>query len=276
MKTLVCATLACTLWTATPSMATGQTPSSPNLVFTIHGGATMGHSLWAVNRQPLCVTDPQSGTCASGSPYDTVRIARTVGSGISAGLSVAYYPGGAHLGYYGDVSFVGLSLEDGCTGLYFTAGPGSTNDILCQTITGNAVNMGAVAFTAGLTMRASAFGITTPFFRAGAGVLSFSQSTLDMSALVINNGLPELLSVVVDNSPNHLSPVITFGAGVRMAASPGYGVRLEIADLIARFQRLEGPVNTLGQGPVGSRYYHHLTAYIGLDIVLEKKRGRRY
>lgn len=86
----------------------------------------------------------------------------------------------------------------------------------------------------------------------------------------------ELLSVVVDNSPNHLSPVITFGAGVRMAASPGYGVRLEIADLIARFQRLEGPVNTLGQGPVGSRYYHHLTAYIGLDIVLEKKRGRRY
>jgi hypothetical protein len=250
-----------------------EAPSAPTLIFTIHAGVAGGHSLWTVPRQPICNTS--GGTC-SGSSYDTLRIARSVGSGITAGLSVSYFPG-PHLGYYGEAAFVGLSLDDNCSGVYFAGGPGSVNDVLCQAVTGTSITMGAVSFLGGVTLRAGSLSGVSPYAVLGGGLLAFSQSTLDMSGAVIVTGSgPERLSIVVDNSPARVSPVATLGVGLRVRSGAAYGVRLGIEDLVAKFQRLQGPVNALGQGPVTSKFYHHVVVRLGLDVVLERKRGRRY
>jgi hypothetical protein len=37
-----------------------------------------------------------------------------------------------------------------------------------------------------------------------------------------------------------------------------------------------GPANDLAIAPTASKYYHHFALVMGLDIVLERKRGRRY
>lgn len=253
--------------------AAAQTPSAPTLVFTIHGGVAGGHSLWAVPKQPVCNTGT-GGTC-SGTSYDTLRIARTVGSGITAGLSIAYFPG-ARFGYYGEIAFVGVSLDDACAGVYLSGGPGSTHDLLCQAVAGSSITLGATSFIGGITIRAAPGSSLSPYAALGGGALLISQSTLDMSGDVATSGGVANIPIVVDNSPRHFSPVFAIGAGLRMSAGPGYGVRIALEDLIARFQRLTGPVNALGQGPVASRFYHHVVVRLGFDIVLEKKRGRRY
>lgn len=249
-----------------------ETPSSATLIFTIHAGVAGGHSLWSVPKQPICNTS--GGTC-SGSSYDTLRLSRSVGSGLTAGLSVAYFPG-AHLGYYGEASFVGLSLDDNCSGVSFVGGPGSPNDLLCQAVTGSSITMGAASFIGGVTLRAGSMSGLSPYVILGGGLLAYAQSTLDMSGVVPTGGGPERVSIVVDNSPARVSPVVAFGGGLRMRSGAGYGVRIGVEDLIAKFQRLQGPVNAIGQGPVTSKYYHHFVVRFGLDVVLERKRGRRY
>jgi hypothetical protein len=248
-----------------------ETPSSPTLIFTIHAGVAGGHSLWSVAKQPRCTTS--GGTC--GSPYDTLRISRSVGSGLTAGLTVTYFPG-PHVGYYGEASFVGLSLDDNCSEVFVAGGSGSVNDVLCQVVTGTSITMGAVSFLGGVTLRAGPVSGVTPYVILGGGLLAFSQSTLDMSGELVTGGAVERISIVVDNSPARVSPVATVGAGLRVRAGAGYGVRLSVEDLIAKFERLQGPVNALGQGPVTSKFYHHFVVRFGLDVVLERKRGRRY
>lgn len=253
--------------------AAQESPSSPTLEFTIHGGVAGGHSLWGISKQPICNTGV-GGTC-TGASYDTVRIARTVGSGITAGLSVAYYPG-AHIGYYGEASFVGLSLDDACSGIYFAGGSGSVHDLLCQAVAGSSTTLGAASFIGGITVRGAPGAGVSPYVVLGGGLLVFSRSTLDMSGDVVTGGGVQDLSIVVDNSPHRNSPLLAVGAGLRMRAGQGYGVRVAFEDLIARFQRLTGPVNAIGQGPVASKFYHHFVVHLGFDVVLEKSRGRRY
>lgn len=253
--------------------AAQEPPSSPTLVFTIHGGVASGHALWAIPKQPICNTGP-GGTC-SGTSYDTARIARTVGSGITAGLSVAYFPGD-HFGYYGEASFVGLSLDDACSGVYFAGGPGSVHDLLCQAVAGSSISLGASSFIGGITLRGAPGSGVSPYIVLGGGALLFSTSTLDMSGEVVTGGGVQNISIVVDNSPRRVSPLLALGAGLRMRAGAGYGVRMAVEDLIAKFQRLTGPVNAIGQGPVASKFYHHFVVRLGFDVVLEKKRGRRY
>ncbi len=244
-----------------------ETPSSPTLIFTIHAGVAGGHSLWSVPKQPICTS--------SCSAHDTLRISRSVGSGLTAGLTVSYFPG-THLGYFGEASFVGLSLDDNCSEIFVAGGSGSVNDVLCQVVTGKSITMGAVSFLGGVTLRAGPVSGVTPYVILGGGLLAFSQSTLDMSGELVTGGAVERISIVVDNSPARVSPVGTIGAGLRVRAGAGYGVRLGVEDLIAKFQRLEGPVNAIGQGPVTSKFYHHFVVRLGLDVVLERKRGRRY
>ena len=208
---------------------------------------------------------------------------RPVGIGIStsmllftAGLSVAYYPG-AHIGYYGEASFVGLSLDDACSGIYFAGGSGSAHDLLCQAVAGSSTTLGAVSFIGGITVRGAPGSGVSPYVVLGGGLLLFSRSTLDMSGEVVTGGGVQDISIVVDNSPHRNSPLLAVGAGLRMRAGQGYGVRVAFEDLIARFHRLTGPVNAIGQGPVASKFdYFHYEIVNGLAEGDESRLGASY
>jgi hypothetical protein len=51
---------------------------------------------------------------------------------------------------------------------------------------------------------------------------------------------------------------------------------MELQDALVPLERLIGPANDFGQAPHESKVYHHIALTIGLDVVLEHKRGRRY
>jgi hypothetical protein len=82
--------------------------------------------------------------------------------------------------------------------------------------------------------------------------------------------------VIADPKPQRT--VVTFGAAVGFTRliSPGYQFRWEVRDAILPMRRLTAAANPLGVGPTASRRYHHFSLILGLDVVLEKKRGRRY
>jgi len=66
-------------------------------------------------------------------------------------------------------------------------------------------------------------------------------------------------------------------AGATIAAGRGYQIRWEIRDNIVGIQRVTGPTVTQGTVPPHETSYRHIFSLnVGLDVILEKRRGRRY
>ena len=89
--------------------AAAQTGPQTNLVLTVAAGVVNGGSLWTIPRQPFCPAF--NGSCTAG--YDTLRLARDMGSSIALRFAFSYFPGPV-LGFQGEVAYLGLPLQDGC------------------------------------------------------------------------------------------------------------------------------------------------------------------
>src|SRR5207249_2207523 len=173
------------------------TGPEPTIVLTLFGGVTSGHSLWHLDRQPLCVLQ-RSGSAYNCTPqYDTLELGRDIGTSLVVGASGSYFPS-PHLGAQATIFYLGFPFDDLCRGVY------------------------------------------------------------------------------VDDHPKTTSFSIQPAAGFTARLSPGYQFRFELSDAVIPLQRVVGPAGDLGVPVAGSRTYHHLIFSMGLDVVLERKRGRRY
>jgi hypothetical protein len=250
-----------------------QTPGEPNLVLTIFGGVQAGHALWTVQEQPLCVLDSQ-GRC--GSVYDTLRLSRSVGSSIVAGVTATYFVS-PHVGLTGHLGYQGFSLNDGCTAVVLSADAERRNEQLCDDIRGSQVSGGAVSVLAGVTVRAAPRGGgISPYVQAGAGLVNHGRSTTDVAGRYVAGGTVVTREVIADDSPLRTSVGLLVGGGFTSPLGTGYQFRLEVRDIVSRLQRLEGPADPLGRAPKAIRFYHSIALTMGLGIVLENTRGRRY
>jgi hypothetical protein len=253
--------------------AAGQTPASATIVLTIFGGVQTGHGLWTVERQPLCVLDSQ-GRC--GGVYDTLRLSRSVGSSIVAGLTATYFVS-PHVGLTGHLGYQGFSLDDGCTAVApLSADAERRHEQLCDDIAGSQVSGGAVSLVAGVTVRTASEQGIIPYVRAGVGLLSHGRSTTDVAGRYVAGGNVFSRQVIADDAPSRTSVGLLAGAGFTSALGTGYQFRLEVRDIVSRLQRLQGPADPLGRAPTAVRFYHNIGVTMGLGIVLENKRGRRY
>jgi hypothetical protein len=80
-----------------------------------------------------------------------------------------------------------------------------------------------------------------------------------------------------DNHGTRLRPAFLLGVGTTIATSPAYQLRWEIRDNIVGVQKVTGPVGLVGSVPPSNTVYKHLfSVLVGLDVVLERVRGRRY
>ena len=80
-----------------------------------------------------------------------------------------------------------------------------------------------------------------------------------------------------NNKGTRLRPAFGLGAGTTIAAGKGYQIRWEIRDNIVGIQRVTGVSPGRGQVPPHETAYKHLFSLnVGLDVILERKRGRRY
>ena len=263
--------VACALLSAVPASGVAQTRSEANLVLTILGGAVAGHSLWTVDKQPLCV-----GSAACGGQYDTLRLSRSINSSLVLGAAGTYFFS-PHVGFHAGISYVGLPTDSDCTGLFFNPDAENKNQQICDDIRSQSGGGGAIAVFGGVTLRAAARRSFSPYVRGSLGLVNQSRSTIEVvGGYVDGSGTFFDRQVIADPKPRRTSLLIGGAVGFTAPLGQGYQFRLEVADLVTSLDRLIGPANALGIGPTATRAYHHFALTLGFDVVLEKSRGRRY
>ena len=249
------------------STAAAQTQQQPSIVLTIFAGAGAGHGLWTVDKQPL----QRLGT----PEYDTLRLSNEIGASLILGASATYFPS-AHLGFHVELSYIGLPVNGSCTGLFFHPDSENKNEQTCADIHSRSPDGGAIAIFTGVTLRAASSRAFSPYARLNLGLLSQSRSTIAMDGGFVTSSGVGVRQVIGDRNPPRVAVLLGGAAGFTRPISPGYQFRWEVRDLIVPLRRLTGPANPLGVGPTASKLYHHFSMFLGFDVVLERKRGRRY
>jgi hypothetical protein len=83
--------------------------------------------------------------------------------------------------------------------------------------------------------------------------------------------------VFADDHDSRIAPSLALGAGFTAAVGQGYQLRWEIRDNIVGVQRVTGSTPQSDLVPPHELSYKHLfSIMIGFDVVLERRRGRRY
>ncbi len=250
-----------------PRPAAAQAGPEANLVLTVSGGVVTGTTLWTIGRQPFCPVTA-GGSCAS--TPDTLRLSREQTSSIIIGAAMSYFPTQV-LGVQGEITYLGLPLQDACAVL--NSGPTAETDQVCRNVQGQSQSTGAISFFASVVARATPRRAISPFARAGLGLVAFDHSTIELAGAASNNNTYQVLR---DDKPRRLAPSAVLAGGATFPFGSGYQFRLEVRDVISGFERPTGAADALLQPPTDTRFYHHLALTMGLDVVLERKRGRRY
>ncbi|HKT61760.1 MAG TPA: hypothetical protein VJQ46_17005 [Gemmatimonadales bacterium] len=247
-------------------LAAQATRDRPTLVFTVSGAYLDGIRLWTVPDQPV------EDISSFGTFTDHFFLRRNVKKTLGGGFAGTYYRG-ANLGITAEAFLLGLGYSDICT----IAEPAQSqlNVQRCQSITDRDRSAAAVTTSAGVVYRIGADEFISPFVRASAGILINNQSPLLLVGQA-NNGA-ELVIYDDNNTGTRLRPAFQLGAGATIAAGRGYQIRWEIRDNIVGIQKVTGPTTTRGAIPPHETSYRHiLSLNVGLDVILEKRRGRRY
>ena len=191
---------------------------------------------------------------------------------IGAAFSATYYKGQS-FGLTGEAFLIGLGYDDSCQIL---GTPNYTDNIeRCTFIDERDRSAAAVAASVGGIYRFAAREFLSPFIRGTVGVLINNQSPISLTGQT-NRG--SVLVIYDDDNPGtRLRPAFELGVGSTIATSPAYQIRWEVRDNIVGVQEVTGPVDLIGGVPPNKTVYKHLfSILIGLDVVLERHRGRRY
>lgn len=241
------------------------TADQAQLEFTIGVGQTSGGGqLWQVGKQPFI----DQGF------VDTLALTRTFRRTINVSFAGTYFPGN-HLGFVGEAQLLGLGTEDDCS-IRYTAGAIITSE-LCRSIGRAERNATSVAVSVGAVYRIAGRQMVHPYLRVGGGVVVTQQSFVRVRGEVGGSGNPSDLILYDDDNNTTVKPYLLFGGGVVAVAGKGIQFRFEVRDNWVRIPVVTGP--TIQQGlipPTGIASKHLLSFMIGFDIVLERKRGRRY
>jgi hypothetical protein len=245
---------------ATAAMAQ-KTGDQSRIIFTISGAYIGGRGLWSVPNQP--VQDP---------PFvDTYSLNRSISSNLGAGFSGAYFPSD-NLGITADLLLLGLGYDDSCR--IVNAAQSQRNLEVCRDIDEQDKSAAAVTVAVGANLRFASREFISPFVRANAGLLFANQSSIKTQG-VTNAGV--LLVVYEDETPESVTPAFALGVGATMPISSGYHLRWEIRDNIVGIDAVTGPTNAPRFVPPHERVFKHMfSVLIGIDVVLERSRGRRY
>ena len=272
MRKLVCTVaIAAAVHSAAP-LAAQATRDQARLVFSLSAGYVGRHNLWRVEGQPLF--DDAIGNDFN---IDTLTLTRSTKSTLTLGLKGIYFRGD-HLGIFAEGYLIGLGFADGCVRTVATTS--SRNAQVCSSIDANESSVSAVQLGGGLLYRVASRGTVSPYGRLGVGAVVGNRSALAVTGRFTSpssgNALVDV-EVYTDESRVQVTPALTLGIGLTAALTPGYHLRWEIRDNIVGSQVVTGPTVQDGNPPPSSLRYRHLLGFeIGFDVVLERRRGRRY
>jgi hypothetical protein len=237
------AALAAALLTAP---AAAQEGPQPRLVLSIGGGAHTGHELWTIPAQPVEIP-PNTNV------YDSLRLARSIGSGLLVTFAATYFPGGRRVLRRRDVR--GHGMENSCSPVVPccpTWTPDGTNEQLCNNFN---VGRGQLRAARGMGWRARRRGVDEPTSRAWVRI---GHGTV--AAEAPNNHQPPADHRRRDpkGSPAFPSPPVT-------QARSGYQLRSRCATTLSRSSG--SPVRRTRPVTTDTGWYHHISLTIGFDIV---------
>lgn len=250
-----------------------QSRQAPNLVFTISGGLTLGGDFWQVSPQPYPV--PPNAA-------DSFTLGRIRRPGLVATLGASLFRS-PHLGYWAEVGYFGIATESRCRPLGpYAPDPDNTTQQACDGIQGAHVPSSTVGFQLGLVYRIAPARFVSPYLRAGAGLATLGASFVQTAAVVGSQQCAPnstcQVALLTDRNRRDVSGMATAAAGFTLSTGPAYKVRIEARDLVAWLPNVEGPAppGALQAPPVGTKVRHVLVFTAGVDIVLVRRRGRRY
>ena len=238
------------------------TGDQARLAFTISGAYIGSTGLWSVPEQRVAV---------DASPTN-IALTRSTTSTFGASLGATYYPKD-QWGLTAEAFLLGLGADDACqvtssgeVSLYVSE--------VCEDIDRQEKSASAVALSVGGIFRIASREFISPFVRAGVGVLISNQSSL-LTQGVSNNGV--LLVIYDDDAQGRVRPAIGLGVGATVVLSRGYHLRWEVRDNIIGVEEVTGAVATVGTVPPHETNFEHVwSVLIGLDVILERQKGRRY
>jgi len=262
---------------ALASPAVAQSPEHPLLVFSISGGSLTGGGIWRLDRQYALVSSGE---------LDSLTLSRRFRPGFTVGVGATLFRS-PRFAYTLEISFVGLTTESRCASLGPVASPYAfdsqhINQQACEDIQGKSIPTNAAAFQLGGTWRIVTQGLAQPYVRLVGGVAILGGSFIEASGRVFLDSLgsPTRARVfLAEQNRRETTLLATLAAGVTLEAAPGYQLRFEARDIIARIPTVTGPGDHLQLEPfaqVGSRTVHLLALTVALDLVLERQRTRRY
>jgi hypothetical protein len=245
-----------------------RTRDRTRLVFTISGAYIGGVGLWGIPDQPI--TDRSAGPTGLTDHFILNRSTKNTVGGAFAGS----YFRGKHLGITAEGLLLGLGYDDNCR--LEQPVQSSLNDLRCRALDVQDRSAAAVAVSAGVIYRLSPDEFISPFGRVSAGLLVNNQSPI---LLVSEPGGSNGDLTVYDDAHKgtRLRPALAIGVGTTIAVGKAYQLRWEVRDNILGIQRVTGATAEAGEiPPHETAYKHHFSLLVGLDVVLERRPGRRY
>jgi hypothetical protein len=244
--------------------ASSQTHDEARLTVGVAVGYIHGTSLWSVDRQPIINSDRNQ---------DLLNIQRTLTSNLTLSAQATFYRS-SHLGYTAEFTYIGLGTEDACE---LAGSPGG--DIggpACLALKGDTRPASAVSVMGGAVWRPISHTAAQPYVKGMLGAALVPHSTLLLAA---NWGalLENRMEIYTGTSSHMIRPAATIGAGIATAPSAGYQLSIEVRETWAMMPVVTGPTQyQLLVPPSANRIKSFPSFLVGLSIVLERQRGRRY
>ncbi len=251
---------------AAPLPAAAQaTGDQARLVFTFYGGYFGGQDLWTVGAQPLI----------DGSFTDLLEISRKFEPSWTAGLGVTFFKG-ANIGFTGELQVIDARMRTSCGML--TQSGSLVNDDICASINGAMRSTLASSFSVGAIFRVLSRGDLSPYFRAQGGLYYLGASTTSVTGYWIDDNLENhYVDIYPADGDSHLSGQFTLGAGVTIPIAKAYHLRVEGRGITYGVPVVTGPTDAqFILPPTTTAWNTQFQLLVGLDLLLERKRGRRY
>ena len=263
IRRLVCAVLFGT--GIAPMSADAQaTRDEARLVLGVSLGAVTGADLWSVSPQAIQFT----------TPTDSFGVSRQIRSNLVVGFGGTYFPS-ENLGIAAEGFLIGLGFLDDCRHV-FSSGSGDVAAV-CQSLQGREKPASAVTLSAGPVFRFNSRKAFSPYARLNLGFTLSNQSAIRTQGEFPTDSGPSTLVVYNDDKNSRIDPSVALGVGVTAAISKGSQLRWEIRDNIQGIQQVTGSIPVAGFVPPHKLVFKHLfSMVVGFDIILERRRGRRY
>lgn len=245
------------------ALSAQRTHDESRLVIGIAGGWIGGKDLWAV-QQPVTAAAPRD---------DIFDLHRSLRSNITLAGQLTFFPS-PHFGLTGEATYLGIGTHDRCARINPTND--FVNELACFSINGKDRSASGVALMGGVVLRPMSRSLFQPYLRALGGLSLVPRSTVELVASfgTVNEGA---LPIYLGNKSHEVRPTAALGIGIATAPRSGYQVRLEARNTWVSLLTVTSPtVRENMPANAKSKYYALPTITLGFDVVLEKRRGRRY